>query len=379
MNDPVDLLASYPDLSNEEMEELRRAVAADRKLAVVIGARERIRTSIESPLQERRLFSLFALHRSGRAGELSHEEIELVGRYSDEFEASLAEYPGLAVAADDIAEAASEFSDLWDVHFEGTEERPLRRERPPVLRSSRSSPYRWAVRGAIAVAIVAFAVIVSQVVERDRGMLTVQTAEGETQVVELGDGSRVRVFASSTLSYSHPQSTLRRAELSGRAFFEIASEGRGFIVETPTARATVLGTSFGVDAQHRLTEVVLTEGRLTLARSDKLDDLVVLEPGQMSRVVAGSGPSAPVEVDVPRRLNWTGLFIFQSTPLSEIAALLGRHFSVAIDVDEGLKDERVTGTFEQNQPLRDILEVVAAAVGAHVEPNAAGGFELMRS
>ncbi len=96
----------------------------------------------------------------------------------------------------------------------------------------------------------------------------------------------------------------------------------------------------------------------------------------MSRVVAGAGPTAPTAVELSRALAWTGLFIFQSTPLGEIATVLGSHFAVTIEVDEAFRDERVTGTFDRNQPLREIVGTIAAAVDAAVQPDAEGGYVL---
>ncbi len=413
MLDPIELIIAYPDLSAEETAELRRAVAADPALAALFACRREIATAIRTEIAgaapaDPRLFSLFSLCRAGRAAELTAEELELVADHATRLEGALMRHQALTIASDDVGDAAAEFLDLWDAYFEtetgeqgrdveqahrtptdreasrGDERRHFAGRRAATVTVGRAAApprrrraYRWAVRSAIAVALVAFAFIVTQVAERDGGMLTVETGDGEIRLVALGQGSQIRLLESSTLSYADPKSSLnRRAELTGRAYFEIAPEGRGFLVETPTARVTVLGTSFGVDARDRLTEVVLADGRLTLARSEKLDDLVVLEGGQMSRVVAGSGPSPPISIDIPRRLTWTGLFIFHSTPLGDIARLLSDHFGTSIILEDELTDERITGTFEQNQPLEDILDVIASAIGATVEKNAGGGYVL---
>lgn len=414
MFDPIAQIIAYPELSLEEMAELRRAIADDPVVAALFACRKEIAASIRSempgdgsPADDRSPFALFSLYRAGRAGDLTADEITLVTAHAERLEDMFARHPGLAVAAEDVASAASEFSGMWDAHFEGNDaateietERASLERRPVAPKSRRGAPaarragskpslgrtgapprrrtaYRWAVRTAIAISVVAFAFVLSQVVQRDADMVTVETADGETRVIDIGEGSRIRLLESSTLSYADPQSSLiRRARLSGRAFFDVAAEERGFIVETPTARITVLGTTFSVEAPEGLTEVVLTDGRLTLSRRDKLDDLVVLAPGQMSRVVAGAGPTPPVAVDVSRRLTWTGLFIFQSTPLDEIAKLLGDHFVVTIKVEAELSDERVTGTFDQDRSLREILSIIASAVGATVQMDAAGGYVL---
>ena len=464
MIDPIDHIVDYPDLSEAEIEALRRAVARDAVLATLVACRREIGASVRSTVgaYDSRMLTLHSLYRAGRANDLSKIELELVEEQAHRFEQACSDHTVIRVASEDVARAASAFSKIWDAHFNAAElsrtdvaeadtfsaatlddprtradanaddartradanadfpapgsetalspahtdaeapsdaephpaapstHRPRTARRPPPdspaadrldrspSRTRRSGRvYRWMVRGAIAGALVAFAFILTQLAGRDDNRVTIETGEGQVQLVELADGSRIRVLESSSLSYIDSESMINRsADLDGRAYFEITPESRGFLVETPTARITVLGTSFGVEAGERLTEVVLTEGRLTLARSTQIDDFVVLEPGEMSRVVAGSSPSAPIAIDVPRRLTWTGLFIFQSTPLSDIASLLGEHFGVSIQVADELASERVTGTFEQSRPLDEILRIIASAVGAHVASDSEGGYAL---
>src|SRR5690606_30479500 len=161
-------------------------------------------------------------------------------------------------------------------------------DRQPALR--RRSGMRWVARGAIGLAVAAFAVVAVLLGQRDSSLVTVRTAEGEVRVVQLGDGSIVRLLGSSVFSFVDPARRAafdRHARLVGRAFFEIAPAQEGFVVETPTARATVLGTRFGVVADDALTEVVLAAGRLSLAPSASPRHVVVLAPGQASRVAAG--------------------------------------------------------------------------------------------
>jgi ferric-dicitrate binding protein FerR (iron transport regulator) len=152
----------------------------------------------------------------------------------------------------------------------------------------------------------------------------------------------------------------------GRAFFDVTPAPEPFVVETPTARTTVRGTSFGVEVQADETRVVLASGRVEVASRATPDRSVALQPGQSSRVVQDAAPTAPESVDVAEALAWTQLFIFRDTPVERIADRLADHYETSIDVNADLRDQAVTGTFEHEQPLADILSAIATTLGAQV-------------
>src|SRR5690625_7236106 len=90
----------------------------------------------------------------------------------------------------------------------------------------------------------------------------------------------------SRLSYvpvDHQSPVNRKARLEGRAYFDVASQQTGLLIETPTATATVLGTSFGIEALDAETKVALVDGRLAVAGNVDRRPAVTLEPGQPSR------------------------------------------------------------------------------------------------
>jgi ferric-dicitrate binding protein FerR (iron transport regulator) len=151
-----------------------------------------------------------------------------------------------------------------------------------------------------------------------------------------------------------------------------------FVVETPTATATVLGTQFGVATRADTTEVVLATGSVRVDNTDdKADGGVVLEPGQRSWVTAGTAPASPESVDLTRALEWTGLFVFRSLPINTIADRLSRRHDVQIAVAPSLSGEPVTGTFEREQPVEEVLGALAATLGAEVQTDADGQYRLV--
>lgn len=368
----------FRDLGPEKAAELRRRLAGDPEarelLSQWLRMQESIAASVNEAVPDTDLFVLFALAESGRADVLSPEERRRVDAEAVRLRVSLAGHPGLAAVAGDIHTAADEFDAEWE-RWLGDLPPSSGRDRTPSRRSRRG---RWVVRTAIGASAMIFAFLLVLVLNRERSTTTIETAANEVRVVELGDGSSVRLVGASRLSYVPNGGPLsRRADLEGSGYFEIAPDARGFIVTTRNAQATVLGTSFSVRSDGSETEVVLAEGALSLTGRAAPEQIVVLEPGQMSSVTESQAPTTPIDVTVHEVMAWTGLFVFSSTSIDDILRQLARHYDAELSADPDLAGERVTGRFEHEQPLIDILEVVAAAVDARVQAVDAGGYRLV--
>ena len=53
-------------------------------------------------------------------------------------------------------------------------------------------------------------------------------------------------------------------------------------------------------------------------------------------------------------------------PTKTIAQRLGAHYDVSVTVAPALAEEPVTGTFEREQPVSQVLETIARTLGAEV-------------
>ena len=385
MQDPLDTILFSDDLTPSQQEALRAAFDEDPTLAEAFAqwqqVRAAVRQSLHTHVPDRRLFVLYALDASGRADVLSEDERRELEAARPALDAAVQTHPALADVVGEVEAASADFEEAWAAHFK-QEDRPVRRvapERPARRHAPVRQMMRWSWRIAATVAVVAFVAVLTLVLQRDRSLTTVTVAEGETQRIELADGSTVRLLGGSSLTYPDPAKATafnRRVTLTGRAFFNIAPDQQGFTVETPTALATVLGTSFGIQADDAAMEVVLASGSLSVASKAAPEGLVVLQPGQMSRVARNALPSTPTPVDLSEALEWTGLFLFRSTPLSEAAARLSRRYGVAITISPDLEAEGVSGTFAREQSLRQILEALATTLNAAVQGNDADGYRI---
>ncbi|MEX0600802.1 MAG: FecR family protein, partial [Rhodothermales bacterium] len=334
MDPSIEHIVFYDDLSAEQTGELRRIVAIDPEAEALLLRWRAVRTELARALNtdmvDREVFLLYVLSRHGRSRSLSPAERDRVEEAAPEIEKALRRRSSLSIIAKQVRSDVEAFEAIWSDWFDDTDatkgdgrsaspRRAVRRARPAVAR--RSGARRWVVRAGIGVTFAVFAALLILVGQREFASETITTAPGEVHVVEIGGGSVVRMLGDSRLTYVPPGRGFlvdRQAAFEGRGFFDIAPAARGFVLKTPNAQAVVLGTSFGVQADENVTEVVLSQGSLSLASRQTPDRVVVLSSGQLSRVAASQLPSDPVDVRVHDRLAWTGLFVFRATTVRDI-------------------------------------------------------------
>ena len=396
----IDSIALCRDLTPERAMELQDTLASDPAAAVLLREWCALRASLVREMGEvladSERFVLFVLHEYGRADVLTDSERVRIEEIAPAFRQILADSPGLAAIADDIRRDVQDFEAHWTAWFaeasvgeapalprvpSSRSIRSVRRDRIPARTSRRvpapapSSRRRVLQVGVGVAAAAVLATLVFFLLPVSPDTVTVQTASAEVRTVELPDGSSVRLLGDSRLTYpsgAMDEDGARRVEFEGRAFFDIVPSAERFLLVTPDAQVTVLGTSFGAHTADDGTEVVLVEGSLRMSARQAPERTVVLAPGQMSRMTSAGVPSEPVSVQVHEHLTWTGLFVFHATPVRDILPMLSGHYGVDISADETLLDERVTGRFAQEESLAGTLDTVALAIGAAVE---AGGVE----
>ena len=381
-----------------EQPSVRRKLDEDPELARAwahwCAVRSRIRDRLTDQLPESRLLVLYALEAAGHESALSEAEREALAAARGEIEHALDAVPALTQVVESIQDDQEAFEETWAAQTDGTSGRrgrdmesrsADRAERParPSARRSRSAVQRWTRRVAVAALLVGVAVLAMLYWPQDDGLTTVTVDEGEMRMVDLTDDTTVRLAGGAILSYPSNLSdaeghrvTLRE----GRAYFDVQrrADGSSFAVETPTATATVLGTQFGVLTGGDTTAVVLAEGKVEIgARDESTASSVTLKPGQRSHVERGRAPTTPVSVDLTTALDWTGLLVFRSTPVATIAERLQRHYAATVSVAPALQDAPVSGTFDQDQSIEDVLGTLAKTLNAEVQSTTEGQYQLV--
>ncbi len=255
---------------------------------------------------------------------------------------------------------------IWEVlekRFHSLEETPGLTE--GTLRIRPLYSWRWAA--AVAVLLLCAGVIWHLFGNQ---VQQVHTAFGQVRRVVLPDGSEVLLNGNSTLSYRKDwQGTeLREVWLAGEAFFKVAKQtapsGKRikFITHTPQLDIAVLGTQFNVNTWRDKTDVVLLEGKVALTnRQNPSGAVLEMQPGQLATLPEGVAKAEIRPAPPPKRAAWVNnAFVFDNTPLTEIAAMLEDTYGLAVTFEERkMTDYRLTANLA-SQDLDALLDVIAA-------------------
>lgn len=216
--------------------------------------------------------------------------------------------------------------------------------------------YRWAASVAALAFLATFVWLF--VLNRD---IAHATAFGEIAEVSLPDGSSVILNANSKLSYAAgwADDEPREVWLTGEAFFEVKKRNTGdgrFIVHSKDTRVEVLGTSFNVNNRKQETTVVLNTGRVALQKDDDTDTVrVMMKPGDLVTLSPVTNRVKKQRVNPEIYSSWKDhKFIFDNTPLSEVAILIEENYGKEVLIrEESLKNRVLSG--EIPVPSIDVL------------------------
>jgi len=182
-----------------------------------------------------------------------------------------------------------------------------------------------------------------------------QTSYGETRTVKLMDGTQVVLNANTTLKVPRFGfgSETREVKLNGEAFFNVTHtiDNKRFMVKTEeNFEVMVLGTEFSVYTRQKGGKVLLKKGKVHVLFSEgqKKKELI-MNPGDL--VIMEKTTAKPLRkpnADTSRLTAWVAnRFVFDKTPLSEVASQLQEHYGITVQIQDGQFASRtVSGTFQ---------------------------------
>ena len=247
----------------------------------------------------------------------------------------------------------------------------------PVRRSS------MLALGSVAAATVILAVTIGVWAERNgqSGERIYQTAIGQQQVVEMPDGSSVRLDTDSRVATRFGRSERDVALLRGRAFFSVAHDaGRPFVVVAGDTRVRAIGTRFSVRRDPTDVQVVLVQGVVTVSSrviGSKPGPTWTLKAGQ--QLIADGATGGPVPVDVALATGWLqSRLIFRDLPLREAIAEVNRYTAdkVVLEAPDAAETP-VSGVFNAGDPAA-FAAAAADVCGLEVHKAPDGGLLLRR-
>jgi len=294
------------------------------------------------------------------AGESSPEEAAAIRLWLEEHPSD-----AKAIAALDSAARNAAAAPTVDVEAALRKVKTRMRAAPPTRSVTNSLRRNGALAAAAAVLLVA-GVLVARRVPRSRPTVIVSrtytTHVGERRDYLLSDGTQVTLGPASRLIVRS-----RTAELFGEAYFSVVHDAaRPFVVRAGDATIRDVGTEFTVHSDSgEAVRVVVSEGAVQLARGRNSVTLVRGDVGIVApdgRVAASRGAATDDD------LAWTlGRLVFRNAPVAELAADLRRWYGVELRVsDSSLLRRHFTGSFAK-EPATQVVDVIALALGAHVE------------
>ncbi len=183
------------------------------------------------------------------------------------------------------------------------------------------------------------------------GGRTYATDLGGHQTVPLADGSKLELNTS-----THVRTAVDAKQRvvwldKGEAYFEVAHDGRPFVVYAGSRRVTVLGTKFSVRRDGDKVLVAVIEGRVRVepVKPIKAAPPTVITRGDTVIAEADSTLLAPKSVEkVESELAWRhGLLIFDKTTLAEAADEMNRYNRKKLVVDDpAVASVRISGSFD---------------------------------
>ncbi|MEO6286535.1 MAG: FecR domain-containing protein [Dyadobacter sp.] len=224
------------------------------------------------------------------------------------------------------------------------------------------------------VAAASFTLIIGAYLLSDVWLYThYETGYGEIRMVKLPDSTRVTLNANSVLTVPRFGfgSGTREVMLKGEAEFAVkhTPDHRKFVVRTPDKlEVRVLGTEFIVYSRDHGSKVVLSQGSVQLRALNELNAKpVLMKPGDIATMSTQGRLTLSHSETLSAHQAWKQhRFMFENTPVSEIAYQISEHFGVNVIVaDSALAKRTIGGTFNANDPA-NVIKVLSDVLNARV-------------
>ena len=241
----------------------------------------------------------------------------------------------------------------------------------PVQTKRRALPLspllRAAAFGAILIAGALLWRKVDVAVEQNAQTQIYMTATGQTDTIQLADGSTVVLGPGSDLQIATDYGRdTRTVTLHGVALFEVQhDEAVPFVVHAGDAIVRDLGTVFTVwNHEGATVRVDVTEGSVMLQQGDRQG--VVLSAGDRGEIRANA-PVATRGVADDESTSWTrGELVFDDAELTHVAAELRNWYGIELRLPDALRTRHVTATFRATDSAQHVIGVLSAVLGAQV-------------
>jgi transmembrane sensor len=211
---------------------------------------------------------------------------------------------------------------------------------------------------------------------------------GEKAQVVLPDGTKIWLNSESKLKYpSVFAKDNRTVTLEGEAYFDVSKIKKSkFLVNTQGVKIEVLGTIFNVKSypDEQTVETSVVEGKVKVDAGTKSNPIapVYILPSERAVFYKNYGKFVSTkneekrntkelllhqkplivigEVNIKNIICWKDYFlVFDNETFEEIAVKMARWYKIHVQInDEGLKKQRFTGKFVNNETFYQVLEAI---------------------
>ncbi|HYH16923.1 MAG TPA: FecR domain-containing protein [Flavisolibacter sp.] len=236
----------------------------------------------------------------------------------------------------------------------------------PVVNIKRTVRYWWI--SAAAMLLLLFSGFVFWNKHTNKTYL--ESAYGEVKSFQLPDGSQVTLNANSEIAISEDWNAgnAREVWLKGEAFFKVqkTKAKSKFVVHTDALDIVVTGTQFNVTSDKNATNVLLTEGSVTIITSDGQE--MQMQPGEFVTIENKQVKKATVNEE--KVLAWRqAKLVFDNTTMTEVAQIITKHYGVKVTLsDKVISEKKISGVMPN-----DSLDVLIQAL------EATGEFKITRT
>ncbi len=199
--------------------------------------------------------------------------------------------------------------------------------------------------------------------------------QGESQYMELSDGSGVWLNAGSLLVYPREFSGKDRSVfLSGEATFNVIPHTKKpFFVKTSHIQVEVLGTLFTVKSYPNDTEVsaTLERGSISVAIKDDSSKTSILRPGEQL-VYSNLNHTVQIHaIDLDLyKMERKGYLIFENASFRELITAIERRYNVSIYYDaQRYENHKYNIKFAPNEPIGEVMNILSQLVGIRYKIN----------
>lgn len=228
----------------------------------------------------------------------------------------------------------------------------------PVL-SIKKPRKRWWIAAAAAAVIIFAAGITLYEFTQHKNIISTQYGQLSQQI--LPDGSEVMLNANSTVRLSQTWSNDHDREvwLQGEAFFHVTktSTHNRFIVHTNQLDVIVTGTQFNVVSRSDKTNVLLTEGSVTIKTREGNE--IKMTHGEY--VEFRNNEIQKTSANQEAVLAWKDSnILFDKTPMAEVARMITEHYGVKVKLPEDSSSLKPVSGLLNNNNLDVLLKALEA-------------------